>query len=58
MHSSNELQYIQNSESQMFLSSLIYMPLILTVKNRRTLNEKPFHIEFYRFDSCEIYLKI
>lgn len=39
VHSANELQNIQNSESQTYLSSLIYMFLILSFKNRRALNQ-------------------
>lgn len=31
MHTANELQFIQNSESQTFLSGQIYMPLILNI---------------------------
>lgn len=38
VNSVNELQYIQNSESQTFLSSLICMSFILSFENRRTLN--------------------
>lgn len=38
VNSVNELQYIQNSESQTFLSSLICMTFILSFENRRTLN--------------------
>lgn len=50
VHSSNVLQYIQNSESQTFPSSLIYIPLILPIKSRR-------HMELYMFDSYKLYLK-
>ena len=45
VNSVNELQYIQNSESQTFLSSLICMSFILSFENRRTLNMS-YHLKW------------